>query len=469
MKKEGKSIRNLMIGILVLVMTMALMAGCAAEQPADTTAPQETEAPAPVVQDYDLYYCKAPTQALKLDTDKTYHVALYNKGLAITARIEDEAVAKQVLMARIFAVEKDAAGIVTGVKSVAEVGGKLVAAECYISHVGDKAITVTTAKNGAGFQLGTFEFADKCVITDVTGTTAVGATPTMRVNDTVYAVANAEGKLTHIFLTVRAYETVSAKCAHCDKTITWNIWDGDNGKLPTAAGHWMIGKDFTSTATTINAADVIVDLNGHTVSIAPNVQGYILNNASSKLTILDSSKEQTGAIVAGVSSGAEGEQLTAAGGLIDVGKAGAKFTLLSGTLDASGVYSTQTGGAVYVVKGCSMEMKGGKIIGGTVVGNLNATTGADTGGRGGALNLGAGSTCTISGGEIVGGKCIRNTSLSKRCEGGAIYLYATAKLEITGGKISGGTAELGGNCVYAEKEGDLVNNGGEIEAIEYKK
>lgn len=463
MKKEGKSIRNLMIGILVLVMTMALMAGCT-EQPTETTAPQETEAPAPVVKDYDLYYCKAPTQALKLDTDKTYHVALYNKGLAVTARVADEATAKQVLLARIFAVEKDAAGIVTGVKSVADVGGNLVAAECYISHVGDKAITVTTGKDGAGFQLGTFEFADKCVITDVTGTTAVGATPTMRVNDVLYAVANAEGKLTHIFLTVRAYETVSAACPHCDKTVTWNIWDGDNGKLPTAAGHWKIGKDYTSTASTIAAADVVVDLNGHTVKVASATQGYILNNAATKLTILDTSKEQTGAIIAN-----GGADLTASYGLIEVAKAKAVFNLLSGTIDGSNINATQVGAVVYVIKGGIVNIEGGKIVGGTTVGGLNETTGADIGGRGGAILIKAGGIVNVSGGEIVGGKAIRNTSLTSNAHGGAIYVEKTGKLNVSGGKISGGTAELGGNCVYILQEADLVQTGGEIESVEVKK
>jgi len=92
MKKEGKSIRTLVISILVLVMTMALMAGCS-EQPAETTAPQDTEA-APVVQNYDVYYCGTAVQDLTANEDGTHHIKLYNKGLSVTARCVSAEVAK---------------------------------------------------------------------------------------------------------------------------------------------------------------------------------------------------------------------------------------------------------------------------------------------------------------------------------------------------------------------------------------
>ena len=91
-------------------------------------------------------------------------------------------------------------------------------------------------------------------------------------------------------------------------------------------------------------------------TLSPSLQCYILNGAKTVVHLMDQSEAKTGKIVATMDS-----SITAAGGIIDVGKAGAKFVMYSGTIDASKIVSTQTGAAVYVVKGCFFEMHGGKV------------------------------------------------------------------------------------------------------------
>ena len=460
-----KTIR-IIVSLLVLVMTLCVFAGCT-EQPADTTPSdtQATEPTKPVDLNLDVYYNKTHVKALAADeTDGTFHMTLYNKSKSITVRAKDEAVAKKILAATTMLLVKDDQGVVTDIQMVEDVSGKLVAAGSYVSAVDGNKVSITSGTFGGGWDLGTFEMAANCNITDTTGGSTVGATMKLRENDQIYAVANANGEIKQVFIVARTSEQKVAYCEHCEKDVVWTAHYADKGVMPTAAGHWYLTGNMTAKASTSTAtSDVVVDLNGYTVSTVPEAQLYILNNAKTVLHLMDSSEAKTGAIVAATNS-----NITAAGGLIDVGIAGAKFVLYSGTLDATGLISSQTGAGIYVVKGAFFEMKGGKIIGGTVVGAIDSS-GSDAGGRGGALNLAAGSETTISGGEIVGGKAILGDTQSKRAQGGAVYLYKGAKFTMTGGKISGGEAALGGDCFYAESEADMAGfTGGEIEKIDYK-
>lgn len=464
-----KKTTRIIVSLLVLVMTLCLFAGCE-EKPAETTAPAApTEPSKPVELNLNVFYNKTHTAVLSLSDDNTVHMTLYTKGNSVTARVKDIATAEKIMGATVMLLVKDKDGIVTDIQAIEDFSGKYVAAGSYVKAVDGNKVTITSGPNGSGWDLGTFEIGENCYITDTTGGSTAGAVMKLRYNDQIFAIANAKGEVKNIFIASRVAETRIAHCEHCDKDVVWTAHYPDKNAMPTAAGHWYIAGDMSAKASTSTAtSDVVVDLNGKTVKTVAKVQFYILNNAKTALYIMDSSAEQTGKIVA--FKGDAEQVITSAGGVIDVGIAGAKFVLLSGTIDASGIYTTQTGAGVYVVKGAFFEMKGGKIIGGTVVGNVNLETKADAGGRGGALNLASGSETTISGGEIVGGKAIVNDEFTKRAQGGAIYLYDGAKLTITGGKISGGEAALGGNCIFVENKADLTIEGGTVAEsdIEYK-
>jgi len=463
-----KTIR-IIVSLLVLVMTLFLFAGCE-EQPVETTpSTQPTEPSKPVDLTMNVFYNKTHYKVLSLDDDGTYHISLYNKNATLTARTKDEALAQKIVDSTFMILDRDNNGVVTAVKSIEDVSGKFVVAGGYVKSVDGNKVSVTAGTFGSAGDLGTIELDANCVLTDTTGGSTVGSIVKLRPNDQIYAIANAKGEVKQVFITSRVAEQRIAHCEHCDKDVVWTAHYPDKNAMPTAAGHWYIAGDMSAKASTSTAtADVVVDLNGKTVKTVAAVQFYILNNAKTALYILDSSEAQTGQIVA--VKGDDAIKITSAGGVIDVGIAGAKFVLLSGTIDASGIYTTQTGAGVYVVKGAFFEMKGGKIIGGTCVGNYNFETNADAGGRGGALNLASGSETTISGGEIVGGKCLVQDSKTQRAQGGAIYLYAGAKLTITGGKISGGEAALGGDCIFVENKADLKIEGGTVAEsdIEYK-
>lgn len=469
-----KKTTRIIVSLLVLVMTLCLFAGCE-EKPDETTAPAApTEPSKPVELNLNVFYNKTHTKILALDKDDaTYHITLYNKGISTTQRTKDEAVAQKMIDASFMLLVKDEGGLVTDVQAIEDFSGEFVAAGAYVKAVNGNKVTLSGATYGAGPDLGTIELDANCFITDVTGTSTTGAVMKLRENDQIYAIANAKGEIKNVFITARVAEQRIAHCEHCDADVVWTAHYPDKNAMPTAAGHWYIAGDMSAKASTSTAtSDVVVDLNGKTVMTVAKVQFYILNNAKTSLYIMDSSAEQTGMIKA--IKGDDGDnKLTAAGGVIDVGIAGAKFTLLSGTIDASGLYTNQTGAAVYVVKGASFDMKGGKIIGGTTIAwwNVDAEKGKeDTGGRGGALNLASGSTTTISGGEIVGGKSIAADSKTQRSQGGAIYLYKGASLTITGGKISGGEADHAGDCIYVEDKADLKIEGGTVAEsdIEYK-
>lgn len=459
-----KKTTRIIVSLLVLVMTLCLFAGCE-EKPAETTAPAApTEPTKPVDLNLDVYYNKTHTKVLAADaTDKTFHMTLYNKSKSVTVRVKDEATAQKILDATTMLLVKDNDGVVTDIKAIEDVSGKFVAAGSYVKAVDGNKVTVTSGTFGAGWDLGTFEMAANCNVTDTTGGSTVGAIVKLRANDQIYAVANAKGEVKQVFIVSRVAEQRVAHCAHCDKDVVWTAHYPDMGTVPTTAGHWYLTGNMTSKAANVGANEIILDLNGYTVSTVPGAKVYTCNNAASKLFIMDSSEAKTGGIVAVVSD------LTAAGGLIAVSTKGAQATLISGTLDASKIVSNQTGAAVYAASGCTFTMLDGKIIGGTVNGVMKTDgSGADQGGRGGAVNVGGGATFVMKGGEIVGGKAVKAEEGVTRAQGGAVYVYADAKMEVSGGKIHGGTADLGGNCVFSEKEGNITVTGGEIEDIEYK-
>lgn len=455
MKKEGKSIRNLLCVILMLTMAVSLFAGCAGNQGdgSDTTPPTSTEP-----EEYTLYYNTNLNPELKVnDKDNTVHVSLYGNGRNTSIRCTTIEVAQELCKHEIFALELNEQYLTIGTKSVESLGATFVAQKNYVSVIDGDKITVSTAADDTGTALPIFELNADTVITDTTGQTPVGFTAGLREGDCITAVANSAGKVTHVFIITRGAGIRKAHCEHCDKEVEWKgIYSSDKA-LPTEDGHYYLTANIVSNAAKINAATVVLDLNGYTVIPTPDSQLYTLANAKSELHLMDTSEAKTGGIVASESN------ITTNGAIVYIGNVGgAKFVMYGGTIDASKITSTGNGAVVYVHRNCTFDMRGGKMIGGTVKGSVDAD-GANVGGCGGAVYMSNMAKMIMTGGEIVGGKAVRADSATGLANGGALYLSPAATLTMSGGSISGGTAEVEGNCTFLAEFAVIEQTGGTIE------
>lgn len=460
-----KNIRNLVICMLVLVMTMSLFAGCEVK-PAETTAPADTTPPEPTVApvlDYTLFYDKGTTTEFTVD-EKTSSVLvkLFNEGKQSSVKFATiEAAEKMRETAQIFAVVRekvDGKTLVTGIKTVEELGAKYVAKKGYIMSIDGNKITTNTSADGYGYDIDPFEISEDTVITDVT-TTTVGLTIKLRKGDCVYAIADAEGTVTDLFVVARGTETKTAHCQHCDKEVKWTAIYREILALPTAGGHYYLADDVgTKQCTLVAEADYVLDLNGHTIVTSNAARTFSLNNANTKLAIMDTSEAKTGTI-----RGAAGAAFAANGGVVWGNNATSVFKLYSGTIDASMTTDNAYGVAVYV-KGV-FDMMGGKIIGGTTQSAAADTT--EKIGGGAVYMTGASAVMTMTGGEIIGGKALDNNgnTVGIAGRGGAIYMGNGSKLVMSAGSITGGEAELEGPCVWKHYGATIEKTGGTIQDI----
>lgn len=453
MRKEGKRVFSLISVILMLAMAVSLFAGCSGNQGGTETTPQVTEP-----EEYTLYYNTNKNPELRVNSqDNTVHVPLYGNGRSTSIRCTTIEVATELCKQEIFALELNDQYLTIGTKSVESLGAKFVSEKNYISSIEGNKITVKTTADETGTALPAFEINADTVITDVTGQTPVGFTPTLRDGDCITAVANSADKVTHIFIIARGAGTRKALCEHCDQEVDWKAVYPSDGVVPSDDGHYYLTGNIVSTSAKVNAATVVLDLNGFTVIPTPGEQLYTLSHSKSELHLLDTSEAKTGGIIASQSD------LTSGGGIVYIGNVGgAKFVMYGGTIDASKITTTGNGAAVYIHRNCTFDLRGGKVIGGTVKGSVDAD-GANVGGCGGAVYMANMAKMIMTGGEIVGGKAVRADSATGLANGGALYMSPAAQLTISGGTISGGTAEVAGNCVHLEEYAVVNMTGGTIE------
>lgn len=423
MKK--KTIRNVIASILVLVMTMALFAGC--ELAPTESKPAETDPPKVEALNYNLYYHANPAAVYKIDKDETVHVTLYNKGMSVSARVKDFEVAAEIRHEIVGVLEKDDKGIITGFKGVEEIGASYACKFAYITEVNADYTDVTV--NGDT----KIKLTSKTIKTDTTGKTSVGNNVKLRVGDCITAVADSNGDITHVFKVSAVTATKSANCEHCGKKVTWTAYYGDNNSLPTATGHYYLVDDMMGKATTIEKnATVCFDLNGHTVTFSGNQRLVSMNNGGNKFALMDTSEGKTGTI-----KYAKGDAAVN-GGIVWANKG--SFYMYGGTLDASEMTNNGFGCAVYV--GTAGSKVTFKMTAGTIIGGSSVYDPAGTGGNGGAIYItgAADTTATIEGGEIKAGKAVDNTTGTPRGKGGAIYVASDTTLTINGGTVTAGEA-----------------------------
>ena len=272
-----------------------------------------------------------------------------------------------------------------------------------------------------------WKIAADCVVYNVSTvyTSNRGEKTTLKNGDYIQAIKDLKtGEIIQIFVMQRdpTYGVASydANCAHCGKVVTWKPY---NGRIANADAHYFACMDITTSQGIIGnkddgkVYDVVLDLKGHTLTGSGRV--FLVYD---KLTIIDS---KGGGKVVGTSMDL-GTGTGLAGSCVMVGDGGV-LNLMGGELtlsDKSDAFGTQ-GGVLYVgAKGATVNMTGGKIVGGS------STE------RGGNIII-LGGNFNMSGGIVEGG-----TAPS----GSNIYASSKSQITVTGGKIDGGVYILN-NCV----------------------
>lgn len=382
----------------------------------------------------------------------------------------------------------DENGNVVDVLDVKDITAGEISKSFTVTSVESDMIVVNSSIKGDGMSV-ELPISDVTRIYNVVGEEPVGHEDEVQVMDKLRAFTNEDGDITHIFIVYRdgavAGESIIKYCEHCKEEVAWNFWT-DETALPTSvSGHWRLLQDVKlETQQSIQAEqEIILDLNGKTVTGARNTRVYSLHNEGCSLSILDQSEAGTGTLKAlGVVD---------QGGVV-WGRYGV-INLYSGTLDASEAETRKTGTALTVETPSICNMYGGTIIGGTAKANFKDDRSAMQGGLGGSVAVegkgtfimyggvirdgkvvaysdnsgnkreckggnvwvGGDATFTMKGGEILNGKV-----LSTECNGGNVGVSANATFNMEGGSIKGGkTLNAGGNMVLA---GTLNMSGGTI-------
>jgi hypothetical protein len=242
------------------------------------------------------------------------------------------------------------------------------------------------------------------------------------------------------------------------------MWLGDTS-LPYSSGHYrlIVDVELPDQYSMPADADVVLDLNGKTVTRKTQGRIISLHAEGDKLSIVDGSEEKNGVIKA------HGEY-AANGGVVWVRYG--TFNLYAGTIDASEVVDAgANGAAIQVNPDTTFNMYGGKIIGGTskpaVLKNEETGESYTSGGMGGAIYCQG--TINMYAGEITGGKVASakdHKGEMAGIAGGNIALISHGVMNFNGGMISGGTVVdpygHGGN-ISVRSEGATLNiNGGQI-------
>ena len=415
----------------------------------------------------DMYFVK---DYAKDEETSLYTFNVMYQGKAKTLTVETEALASSLIGKKNGAVLKLDGNNVTAVyaSNYSIDAYSTVVSNWDVSKISGKKITVKLSLPASGAEVGDTKEVD------ITGAKIYNLTPdagdnfgkttTLKKGDRIKVYIDRSGNVSYVHVLMHN-ASKTAKCPHCNKTVVWNALTAASG-IGNGAGtaHYYIYEDmevgdrFININTTTGGLDVILDLNGKTVTHSDDINRMMMVVYKNSLTILDTSKEQTGVLQ---SYGWVGN-----GNILQL-TYGGKFTLLSGTLrhlNAEGKVSVNQGGVIFSTSTAeygrnTLEIKGGKIEGGVVTHNSGGTaTGAIhanltditmTGGtiiggtadRGANLNLASSSTFTMKGGELIGG--------TARDVGGNIFANNGTKVTIEGGKIFGGSANNGGGNIYA--------------------
>ena len=267
------------------------------------------------------------------------------------------------------------------------------------------------------------------------------------------------------------------------------LWQPLSGNtLPFTTGNYYLTADIAAAGQSNVAENAVVnlDLNGHTVTMAPNpgaaVEGGTYNYYRAFALIEDGA---TLNITDSVGSGAIRGGVRGAGGTVINNQSKSTVNLYGGMLD--GTLQTETTatkeiqGAVLVWDGATFNMYGGTIIGvNQKIQRIDQTTNTAventyTNVAGSAVYVAAGGSFSISGGRITGGLASNGSAVynagsvticggeivgGNAANGGAVY--SSGSIEMNAGKIVGGEASAFGGAMYLNNGAMMTMTGGVI-------
>ena len=263
------------------------------------------------------------------------------------------------------------------------------------------------------------------------------------------AAVTADGKYLEIVNDPNAQIPAGA-CLHCGEFVDWVAWDG----VTVKSGHYVLEDNIYVDNKRIVSEDVVIDLNGHTISPAAGVQCQVFQ-VGGTLSILDNSAAQNGAITGGdAKNTTETSTYRTRGGNVIVAGGGI-LNLYSGNI-TNGIAQTR-GGNVYATGRSTFNMYGGKIEGGVADSHANNiySNGSAINIYGGIVNdTATNGIYSIRGSGYTSGG---NYDASLKIAGGTItgsansVQYEKSGVNVTEVVICGGTIDGGTNISGADK------------------
>lgn len=412
--------------------------------------------PVVAVEAYDLYWNLDAAEywseddlmsLRKKEKDGFYHLRVFHDGEELVIKTKKSAVVSTLDGGDLFGLEFDEAGNATEALRLKDLPLQQVCWRWYVQQLDGNMLTVDSSYElcGKRQQLD----ISNAIIYDMTGMSgAPGTQATLMQLDRIYPVANNAGEITHIFIVERyGYSNdIPAMCEHCGEMVGWVEWTKKN-TLPISTGHYILKNDIAlNSQHNINPdSKICLDLNGHTVTGKMNKRIYSLHYTGSELSIMDSSPEKQGKLVA---SGTDTDE-----GLCVWVRYG-KFNLYGGTLDATEATSIKSGTAVCVNKDTVFNMYGGTIAGGTSKYALDPNTQKPIRGLAGSVYVRG--EFNFHNGLIRDGKAkaLVETAGSKKTYyqgcGGNVYVNSQGVMHMSGGTIRDGEAENCAGNIYVD-------------------
>lgn len=430
-----KKSRLFLLALMLVLLVSVCLAGCQEKEP-EVTEPPVMEAY------YNLEgaeYNNNGVSSRPAEADGTYKVMFNYKRQLVTKTVKaDQELINKIDSMNVLGLVCDEAGVVVGVKTVEEMGGKIVADGYYVLAAARAKIEAYQNKDfsDAGIELSVpSRYASICDVTVLESNPNFSYTDFLK-GDQIVAVEDAQGVITDVFF-YQGGDIRNGKdqyCPHCKETVHFEAWQNEHGKFESS-GHYFLYKDLelADQCSVAEKVKFVLDLNGYTVFCDNDNKRIVsVHNPGGYLAVMDSSAEQTGKILNNHAK----QQNNGSGGCVWVRYG--TFELFSGTLDASTCVSGGYGAAVNVPSGSVFNMYGGTILGGTSIAmdytDGNGNEAKTAGGHGGAIYLQG--TFNMYGGKIEGGTALANGT--NRGRGGCIAITGNGIFNMYDGEIIGG-------------------------------
>lgn len=304
---------------------------------------------------------------------------------------------------------------------------------------GNKATLVRNRPGAEDYgQTTELKFAENCKYYDVSSYAEnFGAVTKIGLGDRLKVYTNYQNEVVYCYVVNKHVRQAGhlSYCEHCGKEV---FWEPFNGSFYQADGHYYLpaSRELKETSVGFSDAtmpkyDIVLDLNGNTLS--SQKRNFIVYCT---FTVMDS--VGTGGMTAMGIGNQGGNMLAIQGGVLNI--YGGTFTSTQGSPD------TRNGGVLFVASGSTINMYGGKVLGGHVFGN-----GGCVYAREGTFNLYGG---TVSGGTAAGkGATIYSTLSTVNIAGGTVegeyYVDRETKLCLSGSPVIEGTGMVfaGGSVI----------------------